>query len=107
MILTHLDFYENKDKETSWEIHNVNLGMFTLVIGLNATGKTRLIKVISRLVTMLSKQTPRLLDGNWCVTLSIALRCTLLIYWNDMVLWLNRITMRIVKNNSMRSDLRD
>ncbi len=68
MILTHLDFYENKDKETYWEIHNVNLGVFTLVIGLNATGKTRFITVISRLVTMLSKRTPHLSDGNWFVT---------------------------------------
>lgn len=65
MILTHIDFYENKEKETYWEIRNVHFGMFNLVIGLNATGKTRLINVISNLVKMLSRKTPHLLNGNW------------------------------------------
>ena len=61
MILTHIDFYENKDKDAYWEIRNVHLGMFNLVIGLNATGKTRLLNVISNLVMMLSRKTPVLL----------------------------------------------
>lgn len=70
MILTHLEFYENKGQETYWEIRDVHLRMFNLVIGLNATGKTRLLNVISTLATMLSKRTAYLLDGNWFVTLS-------------------------------------
>lgn len=65
MILTHIDFYENKDKDTYWEIRNVYLGMFNLVIGLNATGKSRLINVIWNLVKMLSRKTPHLLNGHW------------------------------------------
>ena len=67
MILTQLDFYENKGKETYWEIRNIHFGMFNLVIGLNATGKTRLLNIISTLVTILSKRTPHLVDGNWSV----------------------------------------
>ncbi len=68
MILTSIEFYENKDQDTYWEIRNVYFGMFNLVIGLNATGKTRLINVISNLVKMLSRKTPALLNGSWKLT---------------------------------------
>jgi len=65
MILTSVDFYENKDKDTYWEIRNVHFGMFNLVIGLNATGKTRLMNVIWNLVRILSRKAPTLLNGSW------------------------------------------
>ena len=65
MILTKIDFYENKEQETYWEIQDVHFGMFNLIIGLNATGKTRLINVISSLVKMLSRKIPVLLNGTW------------------------------------------
>jgi hypothetical protein len=65
MILTSIDFYESKGKDTYWDIRNVHFGMFNLVIGLNATGKTRLLNVISNLVKMLSRKTPVLLNGSW------------------------------------------
>ncbi len=67
MILSKLDFIENIDKDNYWEIKNLNFGMFNLIVGLNATGKTRLINVISNLAKLLSQKTSRNANcaGDW------------------------------------------
>lgn len=64
MVLTKLDFYENKGRNTFWEIKHLNFGMINLIVGLNATGKTRLINVISNLAKIFSKKRA-LADGSW------------------------------------------
>jgi len=65
MILTKVDYFENKGQDNYWEIKDVNLGMFSLIIGQNATGKTRLVNVISGFAKMLSKKIPLIQTGNW------------------------------------------
>lgn len=65
MILTKIDYFENKGQENFWEIKDVNLDWLNLIIGQNATGKTRLVNRISGFARMLSKKIPRLLTGNW------------------------------------------
>lgn len=64
MILTKIDFYENKENGNYWEIKDVNLDMFNLIIGLNATGKTRLVNAIARFARTLTGKKSHLKDGN-------------------------------------------
>ncbi|KWT84933.1 hypothetical protein ASN18_1863 [Candidatus Magnetominusculus xianensis] len=66
MILTKINYHENKDKDDFWEIKDVNLAQLNLIIGLNATGKSRLMKVINGLHIILSKKV-KLNSGNWFV----------------------------------------
>ncbi len=63
MILSRIEYYENREREDYWQIKDVNLDRLNLVIGLNATGKTRLLNVISSLAQILSKRIIR--NGNW------------------------------------------
>lgn len=65
MILTKIDFYENKENGNYWEIKDVNLDMFNLIIGLNATGKTRLVKAIASFARTLTGKKSHLKDGKW------------------------------------------
>ena len=57
MILTKLNYREFEGRDTYWEIKKLNFGMLNLIVGLNATGKTRLVNIISNLAKMLSKNT--------------------------------------------------
>jgi len=66
MILTKLNYYENKNKENYWEIKDLNFNMLNLIVGLNATGKTRLVRVISALAKIITRKS-KLLNGNWNV----------------------------------------
>jgi PHD/YefM family antitoxin component YafN of YafNO toxin-antitoxin module len=65
MILTKLSYRENIGNDSFWEVNSLNFGMLNLIIGLNATGKTRLVNVISNLAKMLSKKIPVSKMGNW------------------------------------------
>ncbi|MBC8384216.1 MAG: ATP-binding protein [Candidatus Cloacimonetes bacterium] len=65
MILSKLNFIEHKSENNYWEIKNLNFNMINLVVGLNATGKTRLVNIISNLAKIISKKRMNLLDGNW------------------------------------------
>jgi len=64
MILKKINFYQNKGKPNYWKIKGVNLEQANLVVGLNATGKTRLMNVIINLAKIISRKT-RILNGNW------------------------------------------
>lgn len=64
MILKKINFYQNKGKPNYWKIKGVNLEQVNLVVGLNATGKTRLIRVILNLAKIISRRTGYL-NGNW------------------------------------------
>ncbi len=63
MILTRINYYEHLHEPNYWEIRDVNLGYFNLIVGLNATGKTRLINIVTNFAKVLSKKTRK--DGHW------------------------------------------
>ena len=66
MILSSLKFKENLDNENYWEIDGLNFEMFNLIVGLNATGKTRLVSIISNLTKMITKKLKiKLNDSRW------------------------------------------
>jgi hypothetical protein len=64
MILKKINFYQNKGKPNYWKIKGVNLEQVNLVVGLNATGKTRLMNVIINLAKIISRKV-RILNGHW------------------------------------------
>ena len=64
MILSKLSYYENKDKDNYWEIKDLNFNKINLIIGLNSTGKTRLVSVISVFAKIISRKS-RLFNGSW------------------------------------------
>jgi len=63
MILTKVDYFENKNKPNFWQIKNVILGQHNIFVGLNATGKSRLLNVINNLAKILTQKIRR--NGNW------------------------------------------
>ncbi len=63
MLLTRLNYFENKNSPEFWEITDVVFGNQNLIIGLNATGKTRLVNVITNLGKILSSKIRK--NGNW------------------------------------------
>ncbi|MBI5206764.1 MAG: hypothetical protein HY934_03140, partial [Candidatus Firestonebacteria bacterium] len=67
MILTQLNFSEFECEKDYWEIKNVNFDLYNLVIGLNSTGKTRLVSVISSLALMIEKN-KEFANGYWNVS---------------------------------------
>lgn len=64
MLLTKLNYFENKNMPNYWEVNDVNLGKFNLIVGLNAVGKTRLMRVIANLAKFISKK-GRFENGYW------------------------------------------
>ena len=64
MILSKLSYFENMGKDNFWKIQDLCFNKINLVIGLNATGKTRLVRVISAFANIMSRKS-RLLNGNW------------------------------------------
>ncbi len=64
MILKKINFFEYRGKSNYWEIKDVNLGRINLIVGRNATGKTRLLNIISNLAKILTKKA-KYLNGHW------------------------------------------
>ncbi|MCK4408212.1 MAG: ATP-binding protein [Bacteroidales bacterium] len=67
MILKSISYFENKNKDNYWEIKDVNFSKQNLIVGLNATGKTRLTNIITSLASILSAKVKKL-NGNWFLT---------------------------------------
>jgi energy-coupling factor transporter ATP-binding protein EcfA2 len=65
MILTKIDFREYREQEEFWQVKNVNFSMLHLIVGLNATGKTRLVNTIANFAKTLSGKISYLKEGNW------------------------------------------
>jgi AAA15 family ATPase/GTPase len=65
MILTKIDFCERQAADVFWDIKDVHLGMFNLIIGLNAVGKTRLVNIIANFARTLTGKVPPLKNGKW------------------------------------------
>lgn len=66
MILSKINFTLKPNEPDSWEIKDVILGPFNLIVGLNATGKTRFLNIITNLAKILTKKSPPL-PGCWIV----------------------------------------
>jgi hypothetical protein len=64
MILTKVEYNENKGKDSFWQIDDVYLSKQNVIVGLNATGKTRLTNVIAALASVLVRKR-KLDNGNW------------------------------------------
>lgn len=64
MVLKKINYFENKSQSNYWEIKDVSLDTINLIIGLNATGKTRLISIISNLAKIITKKS-KPLSGHW------------------------------------------
>lgn len=64
MILKHINYSENKGKPNSWEINDVSLSKQNLIVGVNATGKSRLLNVIVGFAATLSSKVKHI-DGDW------------------------------------------
>jgi predicted ATPase len=65
MILSKINYFEHKGKPNYWEINDVVLSSQNLIVGLNATGKTRLTNVIINLGKILGSKLKT--NGNWCL----------------------------------------
>jgi AAA15 family ATPase/GTPase len=63
MYLSKAHYSESEKEERYWEIKNINLGKFNLIVGQNATGKTRLMNLISNFAKIITKRLK--IDGNF------------------------------------------
>ncbi len=55
MQLESIDFIQNLGKKNEWRIENFNLGKINLIVGLNASGKTKTLGLINSLGNLLSE----------------------------------------------------
>jgi len=58
MQLRRLEYFELPSAGPGWELRGAVFGRFNLVVGRNATGKTRMLNAISRLAGVLSGECP-------------------------------------------------
>jgi predicted ATP-dependent endonuclease of OLD family len=63
MYLSKTHYYEHKERDNYWEMKDINFGKFNLIVGQNATGKTRLMNVISNFAKIITKRLK--IDGNF------------------------------------------
>ncbi|MDR2692316.1 MAG: ATP-binding protein [Dysgonamonadaceae bacterium] len=71
MILKKIEYSEYEGESNAWKFREVTLEKVNLLVGQNATGKTRTITVISWLANMLAGLQPQLLNsGNYTVEFS-------------------------------------
>lgn len=97
MILTKVDYFEHKGQDNYWEIKDVNLDMLNLIIGQNATGKSRLISVITSFAKIISKKIPRLLTGNW--NLEFVDRKNKILYQYDLSTFEGIVVLENIRKN--------
>jgi predicted ATPase len=63
MLLSKIEYFEHKNEPNYWEINDVVLTKQNVIVGLNATGKTRLSNIITNLGMILSAKVKK--NGNW------------------------------------------
>lgn len=69
MLLTKLRYDEHRGLPNNWSIENVALGGISLVVGKNASGKTRLLNLIDNLAKIVSGRIPpSFASGSWDCT---------------------------------------
>lgn len=67
MQLSAISFCEHARKPREWKLRKVRFGDVNLLVGRNATGKTRSLNIIYVLSNLLAGQTPKLTNGEWDV----------------------------------------
>ena len=65
MILSKVNYFENKNRKKYWEIKDIYLNKLNLVVGLNAVGKTRMLNALTGLTKLISQRTKTFYQGNW------------------------------------------
>ncbi|MDR3172432.1 MAG: hypothetical protein LBU17_12580, partial [Treponema sp.] len=58
MILQEINYYEFDGQANSWSLKNLTIEKINLLVGKNATGKTRTMSVIARLGSMFLEVQP-------------------------------------------------
>ena len=56
MKLKHINYYENKDQPNYWQVSDISLQQINLIIGINSTGKTRLLSVIGSFAKIIAQK---------------------------------------------------
>ena len=64
MLLKKISYFEHRGQPKYWEIKDVNLTETNLIVGINATGKTRFTNVISNLCKYITKKS-KCNNGCW------------------------------------------
>ncbi len=71
MILNSIEFHENPGEPLEWQLNGLTLESINLLVGRNATGKTRTLGVIGTLSRLLSgEQQPKSLAANYSAVLT-------------------------------------
>lgn len=66
MILKSINYGQHEGQESEWRFKNLNFPMINLMVGKNASGKSRVLNVINGLANMLSRETQLRYDsGNY------------------------------------------
>ncbi|MBT6116786.1 MAG: ATP-binding protein [Rhodospirillaceae bacterium] len=66
MILTNLTYIEYAQKPREWALHDLRLNEINLLVGKNASGKTRTLNVINSLATLVSGRRKNMFqEGEW------------------------------------------
>lgn len=71
MKIKNFSYFENKDKPNYWEVSETSFADINLVVGKNATGKSRLINVIRALSDILSGRIETFSSGTFQLTLEV------------------------------------
>jgi hypothetical protein len=68
MLLTSINYSEHEGQEQEWVLEDLSLGSRNLLVGKNATGKTRVLNIIGALAQLLrAERPPTLLSANYNV----------------------------------------
>lgn len=65
MRIKSLRYSENHEKPDYWQIGELVFGDFNMIVGRNATGKTRLMNLLKHLANMVAGRSNNLLNGKW------------------------------------------
>lgn len=69
MILQRLEYIQHKGEPEQWEVRDLVFDpRINLIVGQNATGKTRVMNVLKNLAAQIAGKIPRLSSGEWTLT---------------------------------------
>lgn len=65
MYLKNIEYQEHQNTPFYWAIKNLSFGPVNLIVGKNASGKSRLLSVIASLASSVSGRAPMFSSGSW------------------------------------------